>query len=51
MTDYVKQENERIAKINAQTAHDFHRIEFSEMCDKKIEEALRQYSQQMQVDV
>ncbi len=51
MSNYVQEEKERIARANAQTAHDFHVIEFSQLCDKKIEEALRQYSQQMQVDV
>ena len=51
MTDYLQQEKERIARINAQTAHDFHRIEFKEMCAKMIDDALRQHDQQIQVDV
>ena len=51
MTDYLQQEKDRIARINAQTAHDFHRIEFKEMCAKMIDDALRQHDQQIQVDV
>ena len=45
MSNYVQEEKERIAKINAQTAHDFHRIEFREMCAKMIDDALRQHDQ------
>lgn len=51
MSNYVQEEKERIARINAQTAHDFHRIEFREMCAKMIDDALRQHDQQVQVDV
>ena len=51
MTDYFQQQKEQIERINAQTAHDFHRIEFREMCAKMIDEALRQHDQQLQVDV
>ena len=51
MIDYVQQEKERIARMNAQTAHDFHRIEFREMCAKMIDDALRQHDQQLEVDV
>ena len=51
MTDYFKQQKEQIERINAQTAHDFHRIEFREMCAQMIEDALRQHDQQVQVDV
>lgn len=34
MIDYVKEENERIARAraNAETAHDFHKIEFQGIC-------------------
>lgn len=32
MTDYVKEEKERISRATAETAHDFHKIEFQEMC-------------------
>ena len=28
MSDFLQREKERIAKMNAETAHDFHRIEF-----------------------
>lgn len=51
MSDFLREEKERIAKMNAQTAHDFHRIEFKEMCAKMIDEALRQHDQQIEVDV
>ena len=51
MSDFLKEEKERIARMNAQTAHDFHRIEFREMCAKMIDDALRQHDQQVQVDV
>ena len=51
MTDYLQQQKEQIARINAETAHDFHRIEFKEMCAKMIEDALRKHDQQIQVDV
>lgn len=43
MTDYLQQQKEQIARINAETAHEFHRIEFKEMCAKMIEDALRQH--------
>jgi len=51
MTDFLKEEKERIARINAETAHDFHRIEFREMCAQMIDEALRQHDQDLQVNV
>lgn len=51
MSDFLQQEKERIARMNAETAHDFHRIEFREMAAKMIEDALRQHDQQVQVDV
>ena len=51
MSDFLKDEKERIARMNAQTAHDFHRIEFKEMCAKMIDDALRQHDQQLNVDV
>ena len=37
--------------MNAETAHDFHRIEFKEMCAQMIDEALRQHDQQLEIDV
>ena len=51
MTDFLKEEKERIARMNAETAHDFHRIEFREMCAQMIDDALRQHDQQLNVDV
>ena len=51
MMDYFKQQQEQYNRINAETAHDFHRIEFAEMCDKKIADALREHDQQLQIDV
>ena len=37
--------------MNAETAHDFHRIEFKEMCNQMIQDALRAHDQELQVDV
>ena len=51
MTDYFKQQKEQIERMNAETAHDFHRIEFKEMCNQMIEEALRAHDQQLEVNV
>ena len=51
MSEYLQKEKERIARMNAETAHDFHRIEFREMCAQMIDEAMRQHDQQLQVDV
>ena len=51
MSNFLQQEKERIARMNAETAHDFHRIEFREMCAKMIEDALKQHDQQVEVDV
>ncbi len=35
----------------AQTAHDFHVVEFEQMCKEMITEALAQHDQELQVDV
>ena len=43
MTDYFKLQKEQFDRINAETAHDFHRIEFHDMCEQMINEALRQH--------
>ena len=51
MSDFLKEEKERIARMNAETAHDFHRIEFREMCAQMIDDAFRQHDQQLNVDV
>ena len=51
MTDYFKQQKEQIERMNAETAHDFHRIEFKEMCNQMIQDALRAHDQELQVDV
>ena len=51
MTDHLQREKERIARMNTETAHDFHRIEFKEMCAQMIDEALRQHDHQLQDDV
>ena len=40
MSDYFQQQKEQIERMNAQTAHDFHRIEFREMCAKMIDEVI-----------
>ena len=51
MTDYFKQQKEQIERMNAETAHDFHRIEFKEMCNQMIEDALRAHDQELEVNV
>ena len=51
MTDYFQQEKERIARMNAETAHQFHQIEFREMCAKMIDDALRAHDQELEVNV
>ena len=51
MTDYLRQEKERIARMNAETAHEWHRKEFRDMAATMIDEALRQHDQQLEVDV
>ncbi len=38
-------------KQNADSAHDFHIIEFEEMCQEMITKALAAHDQQLQVDV
>ena len=49
--DYLQMEKDRIARMNAETAHDFHRIEFKEMCAQMIDEALRMHDQQVDISV
>ena len=51
MTDYFQKQREQIERMNAQTAHDFHRIGFKEMCNQMIQDALKDYSEQIQLDV
>ncbi len=40
MTSYFEREKER---INARTAHEFHKVEFREMAAKMIQDALAQH--------
>ena len=51
MTNYFQQQKEQIERMNAQTAHDFHRIEFREMCAQMIDQALKEHDEQLQIDV
>ena len=51
MTDYFQQQKNQFERINAETAHDFHRIEFREMCNQMIQDALREHDTQLEVDV
>lgn len=51
MSEYLQKEKERIARMNAETAHDFHRIEFREMCNQMIQDALRAHDQELEVNV
>ena len=43
MTDFLKEEKERIARMNAETAHEQHIKDFQSMCAQMIDEALRQH--------
>lgn len=38
-------------KQNADSAHDFHIVEFEQMCKEMISSALAQHDQQLQIDV
>ena len=51
MTDYFEREKERIARMHAETAHEQHKIEFREMCNQMIEDALKQHDQQVDINV
>ena len=51
MTDYFEREKERIARMHAETAHEQHQIEFREMCNQMIEDALKQHDQQVDINV
>ena len=48
MTSYFQQEQER---MKAETAHEHHKIEFREMCEKMINDALQKHDQEVQVNV
>ena len=51
MTDYFQRQKEQVERINAETAHDYHRIEFREMCNQMIQDALREYDSRLEVDI
>ena len=51
MSNFLQQEKERIARMNAETAHEQHIKDFQSMCAQMIDEALRQHDQQVEVDV
>ena len=51
MSDYLQQEKERIARMNAETAHDFHIMEFEQMAKEMITKALAEYNQDIQLDI
>ena len=48
MTSYFQQELER---QKAETAHEHHKEEFREMCEKMIEDALQKHDEEVQVNV
>lgn len=41
--DYLQMEKDRIARMNAETAHEWHRKEFRDMCATMIDEALKMH--------
>ncbi len=51
MIDYFEQQKKQIERMNAETAHQFHQIEFREMCNQMIQDALRAHDQELQVNV
>ena len=51
MSSYFEQEKERIARMNAQTAHEQHIIEFRQMANQMIQDALKEHDQQVEVNV
>ena len=48
---YFQDYKSRMEASHAQTAHDFHIVEFEQMCKEMITEALAQHDQQLEVDV
>ena len=51
MTDYFKQQKEQLDRIHAETVHEQHVIDFKNMANQMIQDALREHDQQIQVDV
>ena len=49
--DLYKTYESRMTEAAANSAHDYHIIEFEEMCKQMIASALQEYDQQVQVDV
>ena len=49
--DLYKTYESRMTEAMANSAHDFHIIEFEKMCKDMIASALAQHDQQLQVDV
>lgn len=48
---YFQAYKTRMEESQAQTAHDFHVVEFEQMCKEMITEALAQHDQELQVNV
>ena len=49
--DYFRSYDPRMTPAQANSAHDYHIIEFEEMCKQMISSALQQHDEQLQVDV
>ena len=49
--DYFRSYDPRMTPAQANSAHDYHIIEFEEMCKQMIASALAQHDEQLQVDV
>ena len=48
---YFQDYKSRLEKQSAETAHDFHIIEFEQMCQEMITKALAAHDEQIQIDV
>lgn len=48
---YFQDYKSRMEATNAQTAHDFHIVEFQQMCQEMITKALAEYNQEIQLDI
>lgn len=48
---YFQNYKSRMEASNAQSAHDFHIVEFQQMCQEMITKALSEYNQEIQLDI
>ena len=48
---YFQNYKEQMDRIHAETAHDFHILEFQDMCKEMIAQALFEHDQQLDINV